>query len=187
MANINLLPWREELRQERQRQFISVLGLVALLAVALMGATYTVFDSKLENQRTRNQFLQGEIRKLDSKIKEIKQLEQERADLVERMNIIQDLQKSRPQVVHIFDEIVAKVPEGVNFSSIKRVKNTLTFDGITESSPRISKFLRNLEASKWIKNGDLKDISPDKKSGANRKHFVLVTEISSPLNEQEVE
>ncbi len=186
MANINLLPWREELRQERQRQFVSVLGLVALLAVAVVGATYTIFDNELENQRTRNQFLQGEIRKLDSKIKEIKQLEQERADLVERMNIIQDLQKSRPQIVHVFDEIVAKVPEGINFSSIKRTKDLLTFNGITESSTRISKFMRNLETSKWIKGDDLKDFTEDKKSGANRKHFVLVTKISSPSNDEEV-
>ncbi len=104
MANINLLPWREELRQEKQRQFLSVLGLVAILAVVVSWSIYTYYENQLDNQRARNKYLESEIQKLDSKIKEIETLENERQQLVERMSLIQDLQKSRPQIVHVFDE-----------------------------------------------------------------------------------
>lgn len=180
MANINLLPWREEQRQERQRQFLSVLGLVAVLAAVCMLGVYTVFDAKLDSQRERNRYLQTEIRKLDSKIKEIETLEKERQQLVERMSLIQDLQKSRPQIVHVFDEIVSTVPEGVNLSEITRNNNALIFKGIAESAPRISKLMRNISTSKWLKIGPLEKIADDRSSGASRKSFVLRTKISSP-------
>lgn len=179
MANINLLPWREELRQERQRQFVSVLGLVAVLGVVFMYAVYTYYNSKLDNQRDRNRFLQTEIRKLDSKIKEIETLEKERQHLVERMSLIQDLQKSRPQIVHVFDEVVNHLPEGINLSSLKRTDNTLIFNGAAESTPRISKFMRSLDTSKWLQVKSLDDIAEDKDSGANRKNFTLRTVIGS--------
>lgn len=186
MANINLLPWREDLRHERQRQFLSILGLVALLGVAVVGSVYTVYENKLDNQRTRNQYLQGELRKLDSKIKAINALEKERIELIDRMQIIQNLQKSRPQVVHIFDEIAETIPEGVNLSSIKRVKDKLIFNGVAESGPRISNFMRRLNTSMWLKVDKLDKFSPDKSSGSNRKKFVLTAKISSPSNNDEV-
>ena len=184
MANINLLPWREEQRQERQRQFVSVLGLVAVLGVVFMYAVYTVFENKLDNQRERNQYLQTEIRKLDSKIKEIEALEKERQQLVERMTLIQDLQKSRPQIVHVFDQIVVHLPQGINLASLKRTKDTLVFNGVAESTPRISKFMRNLDTSEWLKVQSLDDIAEDKDSGANRKNFTLKTIIGSPTAEE---
>lgn len=187
MANINLLPWREEQRQEKQRQFLSILGLVAILAVMVSWLIYTYYDSRLDNQRIRNKFLQSEIQKLDSKIKEIETLEKERQQLVERMDLIQNLQKSRPQVVHVFDEIVEKIPEGVNLSSVVRKEDELIFNGIAESSPRISKFMRNISTSKWIQLGPLEEISGDKDSGANRKRFLLKTKIGSPKSENEAQ
>ncbi|TQV74625.1 PilN domain-containing protein [Aliikangiella marina] len=187
MANINLLPWREELRQEKQRQFLSVLGLVAILGVVVSWTIYTYYDSELDNQRARNKFLQSEIQKLDSKIKEIETLENERQQLVERMNLIQDLQKSRPQIVHVFDEIVMNMPEGVNLASVERKGDDLIFNGVAESSPRISKFMRNISTSKWLRLGPLETISGDKDSGANRKNFLLRTKISSPTVEGEVQ
>ena len=187
MANINLLPWREELRQERQRQFLSILGLVAILGVVVSWSIYSVYDANLENQRARNGYLQSEIQKLDSKIKEIKTLENERQQLVERMNLIQELQKSRPQVVHVFDEIVSNIPEGVNLSSVERKTNALVFNGIAESSPRISKFMRNISTSKWLQPDALEKISGDKDSGANRKNFLLKTKVISPESENEVQ
>lgn len=187
MANINLLPWREELRQEKQRQFLSILGLVAILGVMVAWSIYSFYSAQLDNQRGRNKFLQTEIQKLDSKIKEIKTLENERQQLVERMGLIQDLQKSRPQVVHVFDEIVANMPEGVNLQTVERKGNDLIFDGVAESSPRISKFMRNISTSKWLQLGPLETISGDKESGANRKNFLLKTKISSPNVENEVQ
>ncbi len=186
MANINLLPWREELRQKNQRDYISILGLVVVLGIVVIIAVYTIYENKLENQRQRNDYLQGEIRKLDSRIKEIDALEKERTELVERMSIIQDLQKSRPQVVHIFDEIVSTIPEGVNLSSVKRIGDKLIFNGIAESSPRISTFMRNIGVSKWIKQDKLEAINPDKGSGTNRKNFVLITKVIAPSKSEEV-
>ncbi len=180
MANINLLPWREERRHEKQRQFLSVLGLVAVLGVVCMWSMYIYYDNKLENQRGRNSFLQTQVRKLDSKIKEIESLEKERQQLVERMTLIQDLQKSRPQVVHLFDEIVTTMPEGVNLSSIERKGDSLELHGVSESSPRISNFMRNIATSKWLEQGTLDAINIDKESGTNRKNFILKTKVSSP-------
>lgn len=180
MANINLLPWREELRAEKQRQFVSILGLVAVLGVVVMWSIYTIYSGKIENQRNRNTYLQGQIRKLDSKIKEITTLEAERKELIDRMELIQDLQKSRPQIVHLFDEVVQKIPEGMNLLEITRVGDNVHFTGIAESAPRISNFMRNLSASKWISKPDIEDIQDDKDSGAGRKLFKLKSKITSP-------
>lgn len=185
MVNINLLPWREAERQEKQRQFLSVLSLVAIFGVAFMWMVYTFYSGKIENQRERNKFLQTEIRKLDSKIKEITALENKRRDLIERMKTIQDLQKSRPQIVHVFDEIVATLPEGVKLSSIARTGEQLVWNAVAESSPRISKFMRNLKSSKWLEMELLEGIDTDNDSGANRKRFVLKTKITSPDDQKE--
>lgn len=186
MANINLLPWREELRQEKQRQFMSILLLTAIFGIVFMYAVYSFFDSKTGSQRNRNSYLQEEIRKLDSDIKEIEALEKERQELVDRMDLIQNLQKSRPQVVHLFDSIVKAVPEGVNLSSITRVENKLSFEGIAESSPRVSNFLRNVETSEWIKGIDVKTLEGDTDSGANRKKFVAEAQVDAPSKKGEV-
>ena len=180
MANINLLPWREEERSERQRQFVSILGLVALLGVVVMWSIYTYYSGKIENQRGRNNYLQTQVRNLDTKIKEITTLETERKELVDRMELIQDLQKSRPQVVHLFDEIVQKMPEGMNMIEIERKGDVVIFTGIAESAPRISNFMRNLAGSQWISKPDIEDIQDDKKSGAARKLFKLRSKLTSP-------
>jgi len=180
MANINLLPWREEERSERQRQFVSVLGLVAVLGLVVMWSVYTFYSNKIDSQNTRNNFLQGQIRKLDTKIKEITTLEKERKELVDRMELIQDLQKSRPQIVHLFDEIVQKMPEGMSMVQIERKGDDVFFDGVAESAPRISNFMRNLAASQWITKPDIDDIQDDKESGAGRKLFKLKSKITTP-------
>ncbi|MBV1908024.1 MAG: PilN domain-containing protein [Kangiellaceae bacterium] len=180
MANINLLPWREEERTERQRQFVSVLGLVAVLGVVAMWSVYMFYNDQIENQRGRNNYLESQTRQLDTKIKEITTLETERKELVERMDLIQDLQKSRPQIVHLFDEIVQKIPEGMNMIQIERKNDVVLFTGVAESSPRISNFMRNLAASQWITKPDIDDIEDDQDSGSGRKIFKLKTKITSP-------
>ncbi len=180
MANINLLPWREEDRAERQRQFVTVLILTAVLGLVIMYFVFILFGNEIDNQRTRNSFLQTQIRQLDIKIKEITTLEKERKELVDRMELIQDLQKSRPQIVHLFDEIVTKMPEGMNLQQIERKGDKVFFTGIAESGPRISNFMRALATSQWIRKPDIGDIVEDRDSGAGRKSFTLNAIITSP-------
>ncbi len=187
MANINLLPWREEQRSERQRQFISILGLIAVLGVVVMWSIYIYYSGKIENQRIRNNYLQTQIRQLDTKIKEITTLEAERKELVDRMELIQDLQKSRPQIVHLFDEIVQKMPEGMNMIAIERKGDDVLFTGMAESAPRISNFMRNLAGSQWITKPNIENIDDDKDSGAARKVFKLKSKITSPSAKKEAE
>ncbi len=180
MANINLLPWREEERAEKQRQFVSILGLVAVLGIVVMWSIYTYYSDQIEGQRTRNNYLQGQIRNLDSKIKEITSLEAERKELVDRMELIQDLQKSRPQIVHLFDEIAQKIPEGINLIEIERKGDDVVFSGTAESAPRIANFMRNLAASQWIAKPNIDQFEGDKDSGADRKLFKLKTKLIEP-------
>ena len=132
MVNINLLPWREEERAEKQRQFLSILGLIAVLGAALAFLITMYYSTLLDNQKSRNQFLSSEISKLESIILEIKELESERKDLIARMDIIQNLQRSRPLVVHVFDDVVSIVPEGIGLSLVERRGDLLIFKGIAE-------------------------------------------------------
>ncbi|MDH5432671.1 MAG: PilN domain-containing protein [Gammaproteobacteria bacterium] len=185
MVRINLLPWREELRQEKQRQFVSVLGLIAVLGALTMFLVYNIYGAKLDHQKARNERLNSYIFKLNAKIKEIEALEKERNELKKRIDTIQDLQKSRPQIVHVFDEIVTTIPEGVNLSSISRKADDLTLVGVAESGPRVSKFIRNLDTAEWIQMHVIDGINHDKNSGANRKTFVLQTKVTSPEEKKE--
>lgn len=180
MAKINLLPWREELRKERQRQFLSVLGLVFALGVVVVFSYKYTISLEIDAQQGRNDFLNREIKGLESKIKEIEALEKERQQLIDRMNMITDLQKSRPKVVRIFDELTRSVPEGLNLRSVGRRNSALTIRGSAESSQRVTAFMRNIEGSQWFANPNLKGIDADEQFGAGRKAFTLVTQESSP-------
>ncbi|MEE4244980.1 MAG: PilN domain-containing protein [Kangiellaceae bacterium] len=182
MTRINLLPWREELRQERQRQFLSTLGLVAMLGVVVVLAYKYTIGLEIEAQQQRNQYLLSEIAKLDKDIREIKDLEQDRQNLIDRMNKITELQESRPRVVRIFDELVKSIPQGLNFSEVTRQGARLTITGTAESNQRITAFLRKIEASPWLIKPDLKTIGTDRDYGAGRKDFVLILE-EKPLSE----
>ncbi len=188
MARINLLPWREELRKERQRQFLSILGLVAVLGIVVVFSYKYTVNLKIERQQTRNSYLQSQINDLNAQIKEIEKLEEERRKLIERMEMITSLQKSRPQVVRIFDELVRAIPEGLNLKSITRKGNVLTIVGSAESAQRVTAFMRKIESSKWFVNPHLKDIDSDKDFGAGRKAFSLtVSEASQGSEDQKGE
>src|SRR5690606_15683708 len=119
MTKINLLPWREERRQELKRQFFIILAGMILVGA---GAVYLVnmqVEAQIENQNRRNDFITQETRKLDAQIKEIAELKKQRASLIERMKIIQDLQGNRPVIVQIFDDVVRTVPDGVYYKKVK--------------------------------------------------------------------
>ncbi|MCK5881272.1 MAG: pilus assembly protein PilN, partial [Sinobacterium sp.] len=133
MATINLLPWRDELRDEQRKEFFSVVAVFALIGVFTVIAWKLVLDSQIESQQTRNAFLKTHITELDSKIKEIEELKRQKAKLIDRMSVIQSLQGDRPEIVHVFDEIVRALPDGVYFDEILRKGSTMTFKGAAES------------------------------------------------------
>ncbi|NVJ58973.1 MAG: PilN domain-containing protein [Gammaproteobacteria bacterium] len=176
MSRINLLPWREELRKERQRQFLSMLGLVLVLGIVVVFSYKYTVSLQIESQVSRNNFLKAEIAKLDQQIQEIQKLEQERQRLIDRMKMITSLQQSRPRVVRIFDEMVRAVPEGLNLRSMNRRGNQLILIGSAESAQRVTSFMRKIDASEYLKNGTLKDIDTDRSFGGGRKAFSLTVD-----------
>ena len=155
MAKINLLPWRAERRKQRQKQFYSLLGGVAIAAVLAVFGVKMYYDSLIQAQQARNSYLQSEIAEVDKKIKEIEELDRKRADLLQRKQVIEQLQASRSQMVHLFDELVRTIPEGVRLTSIKQAGPILTLEGVTQSNARVSSYIRALEGSGWMSTPEL--------------------------------
>jgi len=152
MARINLLPWREAERKRRQTQFVVTLG-AAVVATVLVGLAVHIFvEDRIALQDFRNQFLQKEIATLDKQIAEIEELEKAKASLLARMNVIQQLQESRPEIVHLFDELVAGIPDGVHLTKLTQTGRSVVVEGRAQSNARVSAFMRQVEASPWIGN-----------------------------------
>ncbi len=186
MAKINLLPWREELRKEQTRQFVTVLALSALLTAALVFLVNMNINSQIQHQQVRNQILKNEITQLDAALAEIKGLEETKQQLLSRMEVIQSLQQRRPQVVHLFDEIVRTVPEGIYLREIKQNDKTLTIKGVAESNGRVSAYMRNIDASEWMTMPRLKVIE-SKKGTLRSSDFELTTSVATPSGNEEEE
>ena len=164
MAHINLLPWREKLRKQRQREF-GLMAIAALLVtVAGMGYWHFFVQGQIDHQKDRNRFLEGEIAKVDEQIREIRDLERTRRKLVSRMKVIEDLQVSRPQIVHLFDELVTVVPDGAFLTQLVQQGRNLVLNGRAQSNARVSTYMRNIEASPWLANPKLKIIQSDAKN-----------------------
>jgi len=155
MAKINLRPWREELRAERQRQFIAMLVGCLILGAAIVMAWQSKMDSDIEYQQSRNAYIQSSMKKLDIKIREIKSLRKKRKQLLARMKVIQDLQGKRPVIVRVFDEIVKTLPNGLYYTSMIKKGSLISIQGRAESNNRISSLMRNFERSKWFTNPNL--------------------------------
>jgi len=175
MAHINLLPWREELRREQQRQFLTIMGLSVILMGLIILAVHLRIAGMIDHQESRNRFLQGEISKVEKQIKEINQLEEDKRRLLARMEIIQQLQRNRPEVVHLFDEIARIIPDGVHLETMKQSGKNLVLNGIAQSNARVSAFMRNIEGSDWLANPRL-EIIEKKGKGDQRdssRSFVL--------------
>jgi type IV pilus assembly protein PilN len=175
MPRINLLPWRDQQRQERKMAFY--VGLAGALGAALIAtfAGFLVFNSLISSQDQRNQRLRGEIKILDSQIQEINDLETQKDRFIGRMQVIEKLQQSRSDVVHLFDEVTNLVPDGVFLTSFKQTNRKLRFDGVTQSSTRVSSFLQSIDTSQWLRNGDLVSIE-SKQGQSNGDSFVLNAE-----------
>jgi type IV pilus assembly protein PilN len=182
MAKINLLPWREEQRKEKTRQFASITAFSVVLTLAVVALVHVTISSQIDYQNKRNQILKNEIQQLDSALKEIEGLEDTKDKLLARMDIIQSLQQKRPQIVHLFDEIVRTVPEGIYLTGIKQSGTTITINGVAESNGRVSAYMRNIDASKWMSTPKLTVIET-RKGTLRSSNFVLTTSQSSPDDE----
>ena len=184
MAHINLLPWREEQRQEQTRQFATAAVLSLILTCAAIFMVHIAFNNQTSHQQFRNKILQDEIKILDVSLKQIETLEETKDQLLARMDIIQSLQQQRPQIVHLFDDIVRTVPEGIYLTSVKQQGAHLTIQGVAESNGRVSAYMRNIDASGWMATPKLKVIEI-KKGTLRSSDFTLETSQSRPENKQD--
>ena len=167
MPRINLLPWREEMRSKRRTQFFAALGvaLVGALLVTLLGSL--TMDRIIDHQKSRNALLEEEIAILDERIAEILDLENSKERLLARMQIIEELQQSRPEVVHVFDELVTTLPEGVYLTGVRQTGRRLEIEGAAESNTRVSSLMRNIDGSEWLEDPDLEvvEVKPTARGG----------------------
>ncbi|MFZ5593014.1 MAG: PilN domain-containing protein [Pseudomonadota bacterium] len=164
MTRINLLPWREMARKEKKRQFMSIgIGAIVLMGLIIFYVHIHV-AGMISDQNARNEFINDEIARIDNQIKEIKTLEEEKANLVARMDVIQQLQIRRSRIVHIFDEIEKTLPAGVFLTKIEQKGGELVLNGVAQSNGDVSSLMRNLEASDWLESPRLEVIQSSDKS-----------------------
>lgn len=155
MPRINLLPWREEQRTERKMAFLVALGAAAASALVAVFAVNLFYNGLMNAQEDRNERLRVEIRELDKQIEKINDLEQRKQNFIARMQIIEKLQRSRPEVVHLFDEIVRTIPDGTYLTALKQTGARIRIEGVAQSSTRVSTFMRSLDASQWLRDPEL--------------------------------
>jgi type IV pilus assembly protein PilN len=176
MPSINLLPWRQDLRKRRQREF--AIGAVAALALAMLVVLLGRFtvDSMISAQQRKNDLLKTEIAALDRQIEEIQTLEEQKRQMLARMEIIERLQRSRPEVVHLFDQIARCLPEGVYLNSVKQTGRKLEISGVAQSSTRVSSLMRNIDASDTLSAPELKIIQT-RRDNAPGAEFTLLAQL----------
>jgi type IV pilus assembly protein PilN len=172
MPRINLLPWRDEQRRERKLRFMVALGGATVASGLLAFVAYLMLGSMVASQQARNDRLRVEIKRLDKEIEEINSLEASKQRFIARMEIIERLQRSRPEIVHVFDEIVRTLPDGSYLTSVKQTDKHVRFDGVAQSSTRVSAFMRNIDSSEWLKNPEL-EVVETKKGEALGSSFTL--------------
>ena len=177
MARINLRPWREELRQERQKEYLAVLGGVVVAAIVIWLLVSNAFSSAIDSQLIRNQYLERQGAGLDKKIGEIKELRNKKEQLLDRMRLIQDLQGNRPVIVRIFDEMARVLPEELFVEGVKAEGGAFTLKGRSSSNVQISTLMRNLDESPWFINPNLLGVNASKEGYSS---FDMVIHLSRP-------
>jgi type IV pilus assembly protein PilN len=184
MPSINLLPWRQALRQRRRKEFM--IGMVAAVLVAGVVAllAHLTVSSMIDAQHRRNELLKAEITELDKAIEQILALEEQKARMIARMQVIDTLQSSRPEVVKLFDQIVATLPEGVYLTSVKQSGKKIEFNGVAQSSTRVSAFMRNIDASESLSTPELKVIQTGR-DAAPGAQFTLFAAQRAPAQEED--
>jgi len=179
MANINLLPWRAERRRQRERDFYLMLAAAAVSAVLAWLVWGWWMDRRIDDQEGRNGYLRTEIQQLEGKLKEIKDLETTKAKLLARKQIIEQLQASRSQMVHLFDDLVRTIPDGVRLASIKQTGDQLALEGVAQANGDVANYMRNLDASTWMQRSDLKKTEIKGSDKRNRYEFGLSVKLRS--------
>lgn len=181
MPRINLLPWRDELRTERRNQFFIALGSTAGLVALLILISNLTFGSFIGYQKDRNRILQSEIDMLNIKIKEIIDLEDQKDRLLARMEIIEQLQRSRPSIVHVFEELVTTLPDGVYLNEVKQNGARLEIVGSAESNTRVSALMRNIDTSDWLSSPDLEVVEVKARSAESGRRASEFTVFAKAL------
>ena len=173
MIRLNLLPHREQKRQARKRQFISLAISLAILGVAVVALVHVIMAGRIENQNSRNQLLKTEIAKLDEQIKEIDRLREQTQALLARKQIVETLQTNRTEAVHLIDQIVRQLPDGIYLRSVKQTDARVTLVGYAQSNARVSTLMRNIESSPWLERPALVEIKSVQLPGGRVNEFTL--------------
>lgn len=173
MPRINLLPWREEERKKRQRDFLVAMAVSFVVAVIVLGGTVFAYSQMIEHQEARNLRLENEIVELERSIAEIDGLERQKERLLARMEIIEQLQRSRPEVVHLFDEIARQLPEGVYLTGMRQTGTRVELTGVAQSSTRVSALMRQIDASDWLTDPGVIKVETTESGPARQAEFVL--------------
>jgi type IV pilus assembly protein PilN len=177
MTSINLLPWREESREQRRKAFLGKLFSAVLVAIVLVFIWITVAQARLDNQNSRNSYLQSNIDEMDKKVAEISELKNKKQEMISRMKVIQDLQGNRSEIVKVFDELVRATPDGVYLSALEQTANSVKMSGFSESNNRISALMRNLDTSHKYQESNLTKVQQDTTLGDQGSVFDLQIKI----------
>jgi len=185
MAKINLLPWREAFRAEKKKEFITLICVVLVVAVLVAFGWDRVVNAQIANQESRNQLLKSEIAKLDKQVAEIKELKKRRQDLLDRMQVIQELQGNRPEIVKLYDELVRAVPDGVYLTNMTLKGKQISLVGYAESNNRVSALMRRLDASYKFAEPNLTKVQADQELGEDGSRFEMrVKVITAPVDNE---
>jgi type IV pilus assembly protein PilN len=180
MARINLLPWRAERRRQRQKEFLTMVGASAVVAVVLAFGIISYYSAQISGQEARNAFLKEQIAQVDKKIDEIKALDEKKSKLLARKEVIEQLQANRSKMVHLFDSLVRTIPDGVVLTSVKQEGDKLTLQGRSQSNARVSTYMRNLEGSGWMTKPELSIIEAKAGDSGLPYAFTLTVMLANP-------
>lgn len=189
MVRINLLPWREQLREERKRQFFISLAITAIIGVFLVFVVNKYYELEVDNQNYRNQYLKSQINAMEKNLKDIEELKKKKEELLSRMRVIQQLQSNRQILARLLDQFVRTLPEGVFYTSLTKNAKKITINGMTVSNNRVSQLMRNFDGSPWLANPNLTVITRLNQKDPNDKaaSFTLLVDETEPKDGEAVQ
>jgi type IV pilus assembly protein PilN len=185
MPRINLLPWREEERKRRQREFGVAVVAAVIAGIAVVMLTILAYSQMISNQQARNIRLEAEIAELQKSIEEIDGLERQKERLLARMEIIEQLQKSRPEIVHLFDEVARKLPEGVYLTGLKQTGARIEVRGVAQSSTRVSALMRQVDSSEWMTDPQVERVETTQSGASRQAEFIVYLQQVSANDDME--